>query len=81
MTAIDDLTVPMSPKTTHNVGLIEGGTSINTIAHHASIWLDLRSEEVGTLSELRNQVENLVEHQNRQQILHGTGVIFHDSGR
>jgi tripeptide aminopeptidase len=39
-----DLPVPASPKTTFNVGRIEGGTSVNTIAARASAEIDLRSE-------------------------------------
>lgn len=49
---IDDLTVPHEPRTTYNVGLIEGGTSINSIAQSASLWLDLRSEDPGALQRL-----------------------------
>ena len=35
--AIDRLEVPAAPKTTYNVGIIEGGTSINTIANTARL--------------------------------------------
>lgn len=35
--------VPESPKTTFNVGIIEGGTSINSIAHTAAMEVDMRS--------------------------------------
>jgi acetylornithine deacetylase/succinyl-diaminopimelate desuccinylase-like protein len=36
---------PEAPRTTFNVGRMEGGTSVNTIAQHAWLELDLRSEE------------------------------------
>lgn len=44
--------VPASPKTTYNVGMIGGGTSVNTIP--ASVWMevDLRSESPGALTTL-----------------------------
>lgn len=64
--AIAAINVPTEPKTTYNVGLIEGGTSINSIAHAASLWLDLRSEEPNALGQLIQQVERLVGQANQQ---------------
>lgn len=61
ITQIDNLIMPQSPKTTYNVGIIEGGTSINTIAAAASMLLDLRSEHPGTLQELITAVGAIVE--------------------
>ena len=58
--AIDKLSVPKRPKTTYNVGFIEGGTSINSIAQMAHMLLDLRSEDTGALEDLVRQVEALV---------------------
>ncbi|MBL9189578.1 MAG: M20/M25/M40 family metallo-hydrolase [Opitutaceae bacterium] len=40
---ISNFTVPDSPKTTFNVGRIEGGTSVNSIAHTVSMEIDMRS--------------------------------------
>ena len=60
ITAIDKLQVPKRPKTTYNVGIIEGGTSINTIAQSAKMLLDLRSEEPQRLAILVAEVEKLV---------------------
>jgi len=59
--AIADLEVPKEPKTTFNVGLIEGGTSVNTIAPTASAILDLRSTDVTTLNQLATKVRAIVE--------------------
>ncbi len=58
--ALDDLPAPRQPKTTYNVGVIEGGTSINTIAQGASLLLDLRSEESAALADLVAEVKVLV---------------------
>lgn len=64
--AIDQLRVPKSPRTTFNVGMVSGGQSINSIAQSATLWLDLRSEDMGALQDLENQVrEILLEAQNR----------------
>lgn len=46
--------VPEDPRTSFNVGLIEGGTSVNSIPHHASVKVDLRSESDGELDRLEN---------------------------
>jgi acetylornithine deacetylase/succinyl-diaminopimelate desuccinylase-like protein len=54
------LAVPAHPRTTFNIGQISGGTSVNTIAHTASLELDLRSEDPQTLSLLVEQVGNLL---------------------
>jgi tripeptide aminopeptidase len=44
--------VPESPKTTFNVGRIEGGTSVNSIAQTASLEIDMRSENAQELAKL-----------------------------
>ena len=44
ISALDEMKVPSRPRTTYNVGLVEGGTTINSIAASSSLLLDLRSE-------------------------------------
>lgn len=61
ITEIDQIPVPSTPKTTYNVGIIEGGTSINTIAQSASFLLDLRSEDGGALTRLEQAVDQLLQ--------------------
>lgn len=58
--AIADLPVPQDPKTTYNVGVIEGGTSVNTIAAQATALLDMRSVDVAALAQLTEQVREIV---------------------
>jgi acetylornithine deacetylase/succinyl-diaminopimelate desuccinylase-like protein len=60
--AIDQIRVPSRPRTTFNVGLVEGGTTINTIAAQASLLLDCRSEDNQTLADLLAQVHKAVNH-------------------
>ncbi|MCA1626310.1 MAG: peptidase dimerization domain-containing protein, partial [Acidobacteria bacterium] len=43
---------PAEPKTTFNVGRIEGGTSVNSIARTASLEMDMRSASAGELAKL-----------------------------
>lgn len=58
--AIGDLEVPRDPRTTFNVGIISGGTSVNTISPSASFDLDMRSESMATLMELDGKVQAIV---------------------
>ncbi|HET9013954.1 MAG TPA: M20/M25/M40 family metallo-hydrolase [Thermomicrobiaceae bacterium] len=55
------LRVPVDPKTTFNVGLIEGGVSVNTIAPSATAVVDMRSVSEPALRELSDEVERIVE--------------------
>ncbi|MCA9941013.1 MAG: M20/M25/M40 family metallo-hydrolase, partial [Anaerolineales bacterium] len=57
--AIDEIPVPQRPKTTYNVGVIEGGLSVNSIAQSASLLLDLRSEDANALANLVETVRGL----------------------
>jgi acetylornithine deacetylase/succinyl-diaminopimelate desuccinylase-like protein len=54
-----DLSLPKQPCTSLNVGIIHGGTSVNTIAAHAWLELDLRSEDAGTLASLVRQARGI----------------------
>ena len=47
---------PSSPRTTFNIGMIEGGEAINAIATNASLWLDMRSENRTSLARLESEV-------------------------
>lgn len=58
------LEVPAEPKVTYNVGQIEGGVSVNTIAPRASLLLDMRSADAGALQNLAGQVEEILEQAN-----------------
>jgi tripeptide aminopeptidase len=59
-TRIAALNPPQVPRTTLNIGVISGGSSINTIAAEAMLELDLRSEDAETLTDLAGQVEQIV---------------------
>ncbi len=58
---LTQLSVPAVPRTTFNIGVIEGGQSINTIAASASLLLDLRSESQEELERLKQQVNSLLQ--------------------
>lgn len=58
--AISSLKTPKDPKTTCTVGVISGGTSVNTIAETAEMLIDMRSNSQEELSILEKQVLDLV---------------------
>lgn len=57
---ISNLKVPKNPRTTYNVGMIEGGTSVNTIAEYSSMLIDIRSMKVGNLRKLENEIRSII---------------------
>jgi tripeptide aminopeptidase len=57
---IGDLQVPKSPKTTFNVGLIKGGTSVNSIAFEATMDVDMRSESAVELDAIDAKIRRAV---------------------
>lgn len=69
------LPLPGEPRTTLNVGVIRGGTSINTIAAQCVIELDLRSEHPAALESLVKQVEHLTLQASRKDVrMHSTVI-------
>jgi len=59
-THITALSLPRTPRSTLNIGVISGGSSVNTIAAEAMLELDLRSERAETLEVLAAQVAQIV---------------------
>jgi acetylornithine deacetylase/succinyl-diaminopimelate desuccinylase-like protein len=49
---ISDLQVPTGAKTTFNVGIVKGGTSVNTISGDGAMDVDMRSESVANLEQM-----------------------------
>jgi tripeptide aminopeptidase len=58
---IAHLQVPPDPKTTFNVGIAEGGGSVNTIAPRATMLVDLRSLDPAQLVHLEDHVARLLQ--------------------
>jgi len=75
VTRIAALELPTEPRTTLNVGIISGGTSVNTVAAEASLQLDLRSEGREELARLIGQIETLVADSNRPNMTFETEII------
>lgn len=58
---IADIEVPKRPKTTYTVGVIGGGTSVNTIAGEAHMLVDMRSESADELARLEHKVRRAID--------------------
>ncbi len=58
--AIGDIPVPKSPKTTFAVGIVSGGTSVNSIAMSAVMDVDMRSESAEELAKVDVQVRQAI---------------------
>jgi acetylornithine deacetylase/succinyl-diaminopimelate desuccinylase-like protein len=52
--------LPVNPRTTLNIGLIEGGTSVNTIPERAVLKVDIRSSDSRHLDDLEQQLRRAV---------------------
>jgi tripeptide aminopeptidase len=60
MAKISDIQVPNNPKTTFNVGVISGGTSVNSIPFEASMEIDMRSESPQNVAQVDAQVQRMI---------------------
>ena len=58
---ISDIQVPRSPKATFNVGVISGGTSVNSIPMEGVMDVDMRSESAEELAKLDVQVRKAID--------------------
>ncbi len=57
----DSVAVPDSPRTSFNFGIIEGGTSVNSIPNRAVVKVDLRSEDEAQLTRLEAALHESVQ--------------------
>jgi acetylornithine deacetylase/succinyl-diaminopimelate desuccinylase-like protein len=76
LSAVTALPIPRKPRTSLNVGVIQGGASVNTIASKAWFELDLRSEDHMTLTLLANRIKRVV----KKQVRPGVGLIVEPIG-
>ena len=60
MTKFSRLVVPKTPKTTFNVGVVSGGTSVNSIPVEMSMDVDMRSESPEELRKLVDAFQRVV---------------------
>ncbi len=75
VTHLTRIPLPASPRTTLNVGVIQGGTTVNTIASTAWLELDLRSESPDALASLSRTAETLAQQTARRGVRVDVEVI------
>jgi acetylornithine deacetylase/succinyl-diaminopimelate desuccinylase-like protein len=68
ITKLTALHLPLEPRTTMNVGVIQGGTGVNVLASEAKCELDLRSEDPNILAKLIQQVEEILMNASREGV-------------
>ncbi len=69
------LTPPEHPRTTYNIGLINGGHSINSLAMNADLYLDMRSESSEVLAHFEQQVRDAVNETSRSGLEFAVDVV------
>jgi acetylornithine deacetylase/succinyl-diaminopimelate desuccinylase-like protein len=58
---IDAVQVPAQPKVTFNVGVIQGGQSVNSISAEASMLIDIRSADAALLAKIEQQIKAAIQ--------------------
>ena len=53
--------IPSTPKTSTNIGVIHGGTSVNSIPESATMRVDIRSASAGEIDRLETALRNAVD--------------------
>lgn len=57
---VNGIAISDQPRTSFNIGLIDGGTSINTRAARASLSIDMRSDDAAALARLEADVRRIL---------------------
>ncbi len=60
LSRFSEVRIPESPRTTFNIGVISGGTSVNSIPESASARVDLRSASMEELQKLEDRLRECV---------------------
>jgi len=68
VTQLTQIRLPREPRTTMNIGTIQGGTGVNVLAAEAKCELDLRSEDPAVLAKIVSQVEDIILHWNHEGV-------------
>ena len=71
-----DIRVPPNPRTTYNVGVVQGGETVNAIPEVAQMDIDLRSESPSQLDQLDQDVQEIIRYgHQREQRRRGKGAL------
>jgi di/tripeptidase len=71
---------PVSPRTSYNVGVIDGGSSVNAIPETASMTVDMRSVSSDEIDKLETYLQRVVDlavrEENSQRAMSGTSLTY-----
>ena len=71
-----DIRLPRNPRTTYNVGVVQGGETVNAIPEVAQMDIDLRSESPSQLDQLDQDVQEIIRYgHQREQRRRGKGAL------
>src|SRR5271170_6347099 len=62
------LPVPDDPRSSYNFGMIEGGTSVNSIPSRAAVKVDLRSEDEGEVNKMERALRDAMQSGAREEM-------------
>ncbi|MCA9887391.1 MAG: M20/M25/M40 family metallo-hydrolase [Anaerolineae bacterium] len=74
-TRITHIAIPNNPRSSLNIGVINGGQGINVIAPSAEFWLDLRSESQIELERLKQHVHHLIQTANTDEVKFDAEIV------
>jgi tripeptide aminopeptidase len=60
--------LPRSPRSSYNFGIVEGGTSVNSIPSRSAVKVDLRSEDDSELTRLKNKLREAMQEGLRDEL-------------
>jgi len=72
---ITQLHVPTTPRTTYNIGVIQGGTAINALATEAQMLVDFRSEDQNQLQKLIDKTLSFIEQSDHDGVTFTVEVV------
>ena len=71
-----DIRVPRSPRTTYNVGIVQGGETVNAIPELAQMDIDLRSESLEQLDQLDRDLQDIIRYGHQKELRRrGAGAL------
>ena len=71
-----DMRVPRSPRTTYNIGVVQGGETVNAIPELAQMDIDLRSESPAELDRLDADVQEIIQRGHEKELRRrGAGAL------
>ena len=74
-----DLRLPRNPRTTYNVGVVQGGETVNAIPEVAQMDIDLRSESPSQLDHLDQDVQEIIRYGHQRELRRrGSGALDPD---